>query len=43
MKVGEKAKLVCPSQTAYGVHGVPGKIKPNSTLHFEVELLAIEK
>jgi FKBP-type peptidyl-prolyl cis-trans isomerase FkpA len=43
MKVGEKAKLVCPPQTAYGVHGVPGKIKPNSTLNFEVELLAIEK
>jgi FKBP-type peptidyl-prolyl cis-trans isomerase FkpA len=43
MKVGEKAKLVCPSQTAYGIYGVPGKIKPNSTLNFEVELLAIEK
>lgn len=43
MKVGEKAKLVCPPQTAYGVQGVPGKIDPNSTLHFEVELLAIEK
>lgn len=43
LKVGEKAKLVCPPATAYGVYGVPGKIKPNSTLNFEVELLAIEK
>lgn len=43
MKVGEKAKLVCPPDTAYGARGVPGKIAPNSTLNFEVELLAIEK
>lgn len=43
MKVGEKAKLVCPPHTAYGDHGVPGKIDGGSTLHFEVELLAIEK
>lgn len=43
LKVGEKAKLVCPSQTAYGVNGVPGTIPPNSTLNFEVELLSIEK
>jgi FKBP-type peptidyl-prolyl cis-trans isomerase FkpA len=43
LAVGEKAKLVCPPQTAYGVRGVPGKIAPNSTLNFEVELLAIEK
>lgn len=43
MKVGEKAKLVCPPQTAYGIAGIPGKIRGNSTLNFEVELLAIEK
>lgn len=43
MKVGGKAKLTCPSQTAYGARGVPGTIPPNSTLNFEVELLAIEK
>ncbi|OTP73118.1 FKBP-type peptidyl-prolyl cis-trans isomerase [Caballeronia sordidicola] len=40
MKVGEKAKLVCPPATAYGDRGV-GAIPPNSTLTFEVELLKI--
>jgi FKBP-type peptidyl-prolyl cis-trans isomerase FkpA len=40
MKVGEKAKLVCPPATAYGDRGV-GEIPPNSTLTFEVELLKI--
>jgi FKBP-type peptidyl-prolyl cis-trans isomerase FkpA len=43
LNVGEKAVLVCPPQTAYGQRGVPGKIDPNTTLTFEVELLGIEK
>jgi FKBP-type peptidyl-prolyl cis-trans isomerase FkpA len=42
MKVGGKAKLVCPSDTAYGDRGAPPKIKPGATLVFDVELLAIE-
>ncbi len=42
MKVGGKAQLVCPPDIAYGARGAPGRIPPNSTLHFEVELLAIE-
>ncbi len=43
MKVGGKAKLVCPPAIAYGARGAPGVIPPNSTRVFEVELLGIEK
>lgn len=43
MKVGEKARLVCPSETAYGDTGTPdGAIPPGATIVFEVELLAIK-
>jgi FKBP-type peptidyl-prolyl cis-trans isomerase FkpA/FKBP-type peptidyl-prolyl cis-trans isomerase FklB len=43
MKVGGKARLVCPADVAYGDRGAPPRIKPGATLVFEVELLAIEK
>ena len=43
MKVGGKAKLVCPSSIAYGDRGAPPKIKPGATLVFDVELLDIVK
>jgi len=41
MKVGEKAKLICPSDLAYGDKGSMPKIRPGATLVFEVELLEI--
>jgi FKBP-type peptidyl-prolyl cis-trans isomerase FkpA len=41
MKVGGKAKLVCPSDTAYGDQG-QGPIPGGAALTFEVELLGIE-
>jgi FKBP-type peptidyl-prolyl cis-trans isomerase FkpA len=43
MKVGEKAKLVCPSEIAYGDRGAGPDIGPGATLVFEVQLLAIKK
>ena len=43
MPVGSKRELIIPPQLAYGNRAVGGKIPANSTLKFEVELLAIVK
>lgn len=42
MKVGGKAKLTCPPETAYGDRGAGGVIPPGATLVFEIELLEVK-
>jgi FKBP-type peptidyl-prolyl cis-trans isomerase FkpA/FKBP-type peptidyl-prolyl cis-trans isomerase FklB len=41
MKVGGKARLTCPPDTAYGDGGKPPAIGPAATLVFEVQLVEI--
>jgi FKBP-type peptidyl-prolyl cis-trans isomerase FkpA len=41
MKVGGKARLVCPSDIAYGDSGRPPMIPGGATLVFEIELLEV--
>jgi FKBP-type peptidyl-prolyl cis-trans isomerase len=43
LKVGGKARLVCPAALAYGDRGAGGEIPPGATLDFEVELVEILK
>lgn len=42
MSVGQRAKLTISSDLGYGAKGIPGTIPPNSTLVFDVELLAVK-
>jgi len=42
MSVGQRAKLTCSPDYAYGACGHPGIIPPNATLIFDVELLKVE-
>jgi FKBP-type peptidyl-prolyl cis-trans isomerase FkpA len=41
MKVGDKSRIICPADLAYGDHGALPKIKPGATLVFDVELLGV--
>ncbi|XP_015437816.1 PREDICTED: peptidyl-prolyl cis-trans isomerase FKBP1A [Dufourea novaeangliae] len=42
MSVGERSKLTCSPDYAYGSRGHPGVIPPNAVLIFDVELLKVE-
>lgn len=41
MRVGQKARVTCPPELAYGSRGIPPKIQPNAMLVFNIELLNI--
>jgi FKBP-type peptidyl-prolyl cis-trans isomerase len=42
MPAGSKWQVFIPSKLAYGEQGAGSQIGPNSTLIFEIELLAIK-
>nr|XP_050043384.1 peptidyl-prolyl cis-trans isomerase FKBP1A-like [Dermacentor andersoni] len=42
MSVGQRAKLICSPDYAYGAMGHPGIIPPNAVLTFYVKLLRLE-
>ena len=43
MKVGGKAKLVCPSELAFKSNGAANVVPPGSLVVYEIELLKVKK
>jgi len=39
LQKGQKGKITCPPDYAYGAREIPGVIPANSTLIFEVEVI----
>jgi len=42
MKVGDKMRIIIPSELGYGANGAGGVIPPNATLVFDVELMDVK-
>ncbi len=42
MQEGGKRILILPPDLAYGADGIPGRIPPDSTIFYEVELMAVK-
>lgn len=42
MSVGQRARVTCPPEMAYGAAGKPPAIPKNSTLVFDIELISVE-
>ena len=41
MRVGGRRTIVVPPAQGYGRAGVPGLVPPNTTIVFDIELLAV--